>query len=416
MYSRNILFFGLLFLVILGGWWLWQTPVPREAGSVIGEENRFSEESQEAQPIIRSESLKAAENATDLPLALPGGFRLEVFVSELSGPRTMLFDPVGTLLLSLPSAGQVVALKDEDNDGKADAPTAVLRGLNNPHGLATHCEGEACRLYVGEENAVAMYEYDAVNIRATNRQMIADLPSGRGHSSRNLTLASLGGEDKLFVSIGSSCNVCREADNRRAKVFVSDLDGKNFRPFVTGLRNPVFLATHPATGEIWVTEMGRDYLGDNLPPDEVNILEDGRDYGWPYCYGKNVHDDTFDPRKTVACAEPDKVPSHIDIQAHSAPLGLAFVPQGSGWSEEYANDLLVAYHGSWNRSAPTGYKVVRYHLDSQGKVLGQEDFISGWLTSKGEVLGRPVDLKFAPDGSLYISDDKRGVIYRITPP
>jgi hypothetical protein len=168
---------------------------------------------------------------------------------------------------------------------------------------------------------------------------------------------------------------------------------------------------HPVTGEVWATEMGRDWLGDDLPPDEINIIGEGRDYGWPICYGKNIHDAEFD--KKVYARDPcaDKTPSFIDIPAHSAPLGLAFFPE-EGWPEEYWHDLLVAYHGSWNRSVPTGYKIVRYHLDSRGNYLGEEDFITGWLTPAGAV-GRPVDILIQPGGKLYISDDRAGLIYKV---
>ncbi len=161
--------------------------------------------------------------------------------------------------------------------------------------------------------------------------------------------------------------------------------------------------------------MGRDLLGDNIPPDEINIIEEGKNYGWPICYGKNIHDDQFDKNTYIRnpCMEPFETPSSIDLQAHSAPLGLAFFPE-EGWPEEYWHDLLVAYHGSWNRTEPTGYKIVRMRLDNEGKYEATEDFITGWLNGKNEALGRPVDILIQPGGLMYISDDKAGVIYRIT--
>jgi len=172
------------------------------------------------------------------------------------------------------------------------------------------------------------------------------------------------------------------------------------------------MTVHPKTGKVWATEMGRDLLGDDLPPDEINIIEQGRDYGWPFCFGRNVHDTNFDPSHKRRCSEPESFPSHINVPAHSAPLGLAFFPEGV-WPEEFRNDLLVAYHGSWNRSVPTGYKIVRYRLDSEGRNLGAEDFITGWLTKEG-ALGRPADIMALPEGrTIFISDDKAGVIYRL---
>jgi len=192
-------------------------------------------------------------------------------------------------------------------------------------------------------------------------------------------------------------------------------DGSDFKKVASGLRNAVFMATNPIGGEIWVTEMGRDNLGDDLPPDEINIIEEGKNYGWPYFYGKNIKDQKH------GLAEPPvdwiTEPSYIDLPAHSAPLGLAFVPEGppaGGWPEEYWNNLIVALHGSWNRTEPTGYKLVRIKLNQRGEFEGMEDFISGWLAKDGKTaLGRPVDVIFQSNGMLYISDDKAGVIYKV---
>jgi glucose/arabinose dehydrogenase len=173
------------------------------------------------------------------------------------------------------------------------------------------------------------------------------------------------------------------------------------------------MAIHPVSGDIWATEMGRDGLGDNLPPDEINVIHEGKFYGWPICYGKNVHDAAFDTNTYIRnpCQEPTETPSTIDLQAHSAPLGIAFVPE-EGWPEDYWYNALVSYHGSWNRSEPTGYKIMRYKLDARGNYLGSEDFLSGFLTKSG-ALGRPVDILIQPAGTIYVSDDKAGVIYRI---
>jgi glucose/arabinose dehydrogenase len=177
----------------------------------------------------------------------------------------------------------------------------------------------------------------------------------------------------------------------------------------------VFMTTHPVTGDIWGTDMGRDNLGDDVPPDEVNILREGGNYGWPSCYGKNIHDTNFDKNTyfRAPCQEPFEVPSHMDLQAHSAPLGLAFVPE-EGWPEEYWHDLLVAYHGSWNRSVPTGYKIVRFNLTPQGEQIGApQDFMANFRTSDGTIYGRPVDILVEPGGSLYVTDDKAGAIYYV---
>lgn len=206
--------------------------------------------------------------------------------------------------------------------------------------------------------------------------------------------------------------MCNEEDDRRAKILIVNLDGTNIQEYAKGLRNTVFMAMNPNTKQLWGTDMGRDLLGDDLPPDEINIISEGKNYGWPVCYGKNIHDDNFDKNTYIRnpCMEPLETASHVDLQAHSAPLGLAFV-KGTSLPTEFQNDLLVAFHGSWNRSEKTGYKIVRIQLDTQGNYLATEDFITGWLSSK--VLGRPVDIKVGPDKAVYISDDSAGVIYRL---
>jgi len=298
-----------------------------------------------------------SRNTTGFPLALTPGLSIETYATNLGKPRVLLMDGRGTLLVSVPSSGKVLALPDRDRDGVADETRTVVDGLDRPHGLALRAM-DGWQLSIAETAAVASYTYDPETMRATNRQKLFDLPEGGGHFTRTLLLARAdGGEERLLVSVGSSCNACAERDSRRATVLSARLDGSDLHTFARGLRNAVFLATHPTTGAVWVTEMGRDLLGDDLPPDEINILHEGADYGWPYCYGKNVRD-PFNSRGRVDCSE--KVPSHVDLPAHSAPLGLAFVPQ-DGWPAAWQGDLL-----------------------------------------------------FASDGALYISDDKAGVVYRVT--
>lgn len=352
-------------------------------------------------------------NTTNLPLKLPDGFSISIFAKGLGAPRVLLRDTGGTLLASVPGEGRIIALPDRNNDGVSDETVIVLKDLNRPHGLATRCNPR-CQLYVAETDHAAVYDYDPATFTAQNKKTSVRLPSGGNHFTRTLLLLP---DNKLLVSVGSSCNVCNEQDERRAKILVVDADGGALRTFASGLRNAVFMALHPVTKKIWVTEMGRDLLGDNIPPDEINIVEDGKNYGWPICYGKNVHDAAFDKNTYVRapCTEPFEMPSHIDLPAHSAPLGLAFVPN-EGWPAEYRGNLLLAFHGSWNRTVPTGYKIVRFRLDAQGNALGMEDFISGWLQNDGTALGRPVDLLAESNGTLYISDDKAGVIYRVTAP
>jgi len=325
-----------------------------------------------------------------LSLNVPKGFSISIFAKNLPGARVLAWDPKGRLVVSQTSEGKISAIQNSQTN-------TILSRLNKPHGIVFKND----KLYVAENDGVVIYDYDNINAKATNPQKIIDLPSGGGHFTRTLLITP---DEKLLISVGSSCNVCHEENSHRAKILMADLDGKNIKEFARGLRNSVFMAIHPVDGGIWATEMGRDNLGDNLPPDEVNIIEQGKNYGWPNCFGKNIHDAEFDKNTYIRnpCMEPFETASHMDIPAHSAPLGLAFIPE-EGWPEEYWFDLLVAYHGSWNRSEPTGYKIVR----------NGEDFITGWIKD-GEVWGRPVDILVQPGGTAYISDDKAGMIYKIS--
>ncbi len=373
-------------------------------------------------------------NTTGMPIKIPPGFSISIFAKGFKAPRVLLEDPHGTILVSLMNEGRIVALPDVDKDGVADKVITVANNLKKPHGLAIDCD-VTCHLYIGETDKVTRFNYNPDTFETSEKQKIIDLPGGQGHFTRTLLIIPTNGVKKLLIAVGSSCNVCHETDDRRAKVLVADLDGRNLKPFASGLRNSVFMKINPQTQQVWATEMGRDLLGDDTPPDEINIIEEGKNYGWPICFGKNIHDTDFDPAPFVGregsretqptkgagfdkstsirnpCMEPFETSSFIDIPAHSAPLGLAFIPK-EGWPEEYKNDLLVAYHGSWNRTTPTGYKIVRFKLDPLGNLASAiaDDFVTGWLETGG-ALGRPVDLLARPDGTLYISDDKAGVIY-----
>lgn len=405
--KRQIILIILLIAIVLGVVWMGSFVLQHARGIV---------------PLIKSPGEDIAEIITEesSPLTLPEEFSISIFAEGLEKPRVLTRGPAGNILVSIPSEGKVVALPDRDGDGVADEIVTVIEELNRPHGLATKCfAGEfgveyTCKLFIAETDQVAVYDYDRETLKAFNKEKIVDLPSGRNHFTRTILFAPTPAGEKLLISVGSSCNVCNEEDARRASVLVSEADGSNLEIYARGLRNAVFMAIHPVTGQVWVTEMGRDLLGDDLPPDEINIVQKGNNYGWPICYGKNVHDTAFDENVYIRapCSLPFEEPSYIDIEAHSAPLGLAFVPE-EGWPEEYWYNLIVAYHGSWNRSEPTGYKLVRFILDENGVYEGEEDFITGWLTEEGRVLGRPAGLLIEPEGVLYISDDRAGVVYRV---
>jgi glucose/arabinose dehydrogenase len=340
-------------------------------------------------------------------LKLPPGFHIEVF-AHAPHARQMAFSPGGVLLVTDMSDGTVLAFPDPRHTGHAERTVTVLSGLNAPHGIAFH-NG---KLYVTEINAVQRYDWDESQLRAGNPQKLAELPgSGGGHSTRTILFAN----GKMYVAVGSSCNVCEEDDKRRAAVIEFNEDGSGQRIFASGLRNAVGLTLNPKTNTIWATDNGRDWLGDDLPPEEVNDLGSaGGNFGWPYCYGDRVPDGSesanYDCSKTVA--------PRVMMQAHSAPLGLLFY-DGSMFPPEYRGNLFVTFHGSWNRSVPTGYKVVRIKFNAKGEPEGPpEDFISGWIrpaeTRKGLWMGRPVGLVVGPDGVMYVSDDAAGVVYRVT--
>ena len=344
--------------------------------------------------------LPGGARAEQPPLKVPPGFHADVFASGVGSVRLMALDPAGTLLVSVPSRGRVLALPDAKGAGRADAIQTVVEGLDQPHGLAFK-DGA---LYVAEGGRVQRFHYDPATRKATQGTVVVrDLPQGGGHWTRTVVF---GPDGRIYVSVGSSCNVCRESDKRRAAVLRYQADGSGEQLFATGLRNAVGLAFHPSTGVLWATVNERDWRGDDLPPDYVTEVKEGAFYGWPDCItvrGKVIADE-----KGARCDGVTR--PTVELQAHSAPIGLAFYT-GSQFPAEYRGSLFVAYRGSWNRSIPTGYKIVRIRFQD-GKPAGVEDFATGWLEGSS-AWGRPVDVLVGRDGALYVSDQGAGRIYRI---
>lgn len=367
-----------------------QSPAPPAADRNASESDRGAGSSK-LQPVAVQVPAQWRRAPFDLArsLHLPPGFQISVFASGLNSPRLMAFSPEGELYVSLPRAGSVVKLPDRDGDGVADQAVPVATGLNRPHGLAFH-NGS---LYVAETNRVVRLTPAGVDV------VVPDLPAGGQHWTRTI---GFGPDGMLYVAAGSSCNVCREQDERRAAIMQFRPDGSGGRIYARGLRNAVGLAWHPETGELWATENGRDHLGDDLPPDEINVVRAGSHYGWPQCYGNRVVDAGWGSEEFCRGTQPPAVA----LQAHSAPLGLNFY-LGTQFPESYLGHLFVALHGSWNRTEPTGYKLIRVRPD--GVV---EDFATGWLAGR-LAWGRPVQPVVGPDGALYVSDDHAGAIYRI---
>ena len=334
---------------------------------------------------------------------LPPGFAISTFVQELRDPRMMALGPDDQLYLAERGAGRIVRLPDLDGDGLADGVEVVADGLNAPSSIAFYADGS---LYVGETTRVLRFSTPDGRGVFQKREVIVDgLPTG-GHSTRTVLFSP--DWSTLFVSVGSSCNVCIEEDERRATIVRYDPDGSGERVYARGLRNAVGITFRPGTAELWATNNGRDWLGDDQPPETVYLVQEGTDAGWPTCHsGRIVDPDYGSPSACDGVLAPA-----VEMQAHSAPLGLTFYA-GQQFPQEYRGDMFVAFHGSWNRTVPTGYKIVRIPMRDGAGPGPVQDFATGWLRTDGSNWGRPVDVLTAADGSLFVSDDSGGTIYRI---
>src|SRR6266567_9406466 len=332
---------------------------------------------------------------------LPPGFHVKVYYSGLSSPRFIAFGPAGTLFVADSGSGSIIALSDPNSAGHATNKRVIVRGLNDPTSVVFY-HGS---LYVGEQSQITRFTLGSDQQVTSKRIIVPDLPTGGNHITRTVLV---GPDGNLYVSIGSTCNNCVESDPHRAAVWIYHLDGSGGRLYARGLRNAVGMAINPWNNQVWVTNNGRDLLGDNTPPETIYALHDGGNYGWPFCHAGDIIDPELGhPGDCNGVVQP-----LIKMQAHSAPLGLAFYT-ASQFPRRY-HGLFVAFHGSWNRSIPTGYKVVFIPLNARGQITGPvQDFATGWLLDNNNAVGRPVGLAVGPDGALYVSDDKAGVIYRI---
>lgn len=338
-------------------------------------------------------------------LNAPGDLQVAKF-DTVRDARAMALAPDGSIYVSQPQYGQITRLVDANHDGVVDSRSVVLNNLNEPHGMAFH-DGW---LYVANTNATVRYALDAGGLPSGSPQPIATYTYGAGHSTRSIVF---GTDGAAYISVGSSCNLCEEQTTDRAAVLRVAATGGQWTVYSSGLRNAVGMAVNPVTGKIWVSQNERDDIApdhENLPPEEINILNDGANYGWPYCYGLRVPNPEY--HDASKCAP--TTPPALMIQAHSAPLGMSFLAQATMLPASYRGDLLLALHGSWDRSVPTGAKVVRVRI-ANGVPVSYEDFITGWQTSNGDRWGRPVDVLVASDGSVLVSDDAGGVIWRVTP-
>jgi glucose/arabinose dehydrogenase len=336
-------------------------------------------------------------------LVTPAGFVVTTY-ANVPHARFMTLGPDGSVYVSASEAGRIVRLVDRN--GVADSVVEVVRGLDLPHGMTFH-KGA---LYVATHGAVVRLTLGPDGRATGSPVAVNHYTGGDGHWSRTIVF---GADSAMYVAIGSSCNLCVEKDSDRAVVMRYNEDGSNGRVFARGLRNAVGLAVAP-TGAIWATQNERDDLPpdhEDLPPDELNILRAGGDYGWPYCYGDRVPSPEY--HDAARCA-PTIAPA-LGFQAHSAALGIAFLTNATTFPSDYRGDALVAFHGSWDRSIPTGAKVVRVHVVG-GVPVSYDDFVTGWQRHDGSRWGRPVDVLVARDGSVLISDDLSGAIYRVSRP
>jgi glucose/arabinose dehydrogenase len=348
---------------------------------------------------------------------VPAGFRVRLYADGLEGPRALATAPNGDIFVADSMAGAVRVLRGLRADGRAASVATFASGLNKPFGIAFYPPGAApTSIYIAETDAVWRFPYAAGDLRASAfGAHIADLPGGGllrggGHWTRDLAFSNDG--KKLYVSVGSrSNNDDSSAEENRADILEMSPEGGGTRVYASGIRNAVGIAVSPRTGELWASVNERDTLGDDLVPDYITHVVDGGFYGWPWFY-LGAHADPRHAGKRHDLAERVLVPDVL-LPAHSASLQMLFY-EGMQFPAAYRGDIFAAEHGSWNRSKRTGYEVVRLRVDPSGSALGgYEDFMTGFVTAKGEVWGRPVGLTVAGDGALVVSDDGGRCLWRV---
>ncbi|MBM4335110.1 MAG: sorbosone dehydrogenase family protein [Deltaproteobacteria bacterium] len=338
-------------------------------------------------------------------LKVPDGFSVGLFAEGIPDARELHFSPTGDLLVSSPREGAVFLLEpDADGDGRADGSRALMTGLESPQGLEIIGDW----LYVAENGAVKRVRFDP-RARATEgsiETVLPDLPPGGNHWGKYIRR---GPDGWIYLTIGSDCNVCIEVDPRRATIGRFKDGASDYEIYATGLRNSVGFDWRPADGAMYATDNGRDLLGDDFPPCELNRIEPGRFYGWPFVNGMGVPDPDFGAKGGAKTAEATS-PAH-GFGAHTAPLGMRFY-RGNAFPARYRGQAFVALHGSWNRTAKSGYKVVLLEWSADGREIVESDFLTGFELDEN-VIGRPVDVQDGPDGALYVSDDFAGAVYRV---
>jgi len=353
--------------------------------------------------ILVTAASRAAGNALPLErIRLPPGFQISLYADGVDEARSLALGAKGTVFVGTMRAGRVYALVDRNRDGKADEVITIARGLNLPNGVAFR-NGS---LYVAEVNRILRFDGIEDHLRDPPRPVVVydKLPMETHHGWKYI---AFGPDGWLYVPVGAPCNVCERDPDTYGLIGRLKPDGSEFQVFARGIRNSVGFDWDPATGELWFNDHGRDNMGDDLPSCELNHApRSGLHFGFPYCHQGDTPDPEFGARR--ACSE--FVPPALKQGGHVAPDGLHFY-RGSGFPPEYRGRLFIAQHGSWNRSKKSGYRVIMVTL-KDNKVVQSEVFAEGWMQDE-KAWGRPVDLLELPDGSMLISDDHAGVVYRV---
>lgn len=335
-------------------------------------------------------------------IKLPHGFRISVFANNVENARSLCLSPNGILFVGT-RTDKVYAIVDTNKDYKADKIFIIASGLNSPNGVAFR-NGS---LFVAEINRVLRYDNIENNLENPPKPFVVNdnFPSDTHHGWKFI---AFGPDDKLYVPVGAPCNVCLMQDERYASIMRMNPDGSQLELFASGIRNTVGFDWHPITKELWFTDNGRDWLGDNQPPDELNrAYTQGLHFGFPFLHGNNILDPEFGQNvDTSKFTKPVQ-----ELGPHVASLGMRFYT-GNMFPGEYKNQIFIAEHGSWNRGEKIGYRISLVKLDGN-RAISYEPFAEGWLKN-GNVSGRPVDVEIMSDGSLLVSDDFADKIYRIT--
>ncbi|HEX2606593.1 MAG TPA: PQQ-dependent sugar dehydrogenase [Flavisolibacter sp.] len=337
------------------------------------------------------------------------GFMVNVAASGLGKPRMMALGANGSLYVTRRDVGDVLLLNDTNGDGKYDELHTIVSQFNDVHGITLH-EGW---LYLCSSKKLARGKLNADGTVGPMDTLIADLPDGGQHDNRTI---AFGPDGKLYITVGSDCNDCKETNPEHATIVQTNADGSGRRVYARGLRNTIGFDWHPATKELWGMDHGTDWRGDEIPPEELNKIVENGDYGWPLVYGKQQVDPTReDPVGTTKAAYAKKTQAAVmTFPAHSAPIDFRFLGKATNYAADQQDDALVTWHGSWNRKDPEGYKVQRIKFEN-GQPTGVEDFLSGFLSvDKKTRFGRPAGLVISDKGEVFISDDENGIIYRVT--